>query len=72
MVLLSRFGLVKVSFMKKNRKFFILVIFVVAAILTPPDIVSQVLLGIPMMILFEIGIFLSSLSEKKRDNKTPS
>lgn len=72
MVLLSRFGLVKVSFMKKNRKYFILVIFIVAAILTPPDIISQVLLGIPMTILFEIGIFLSSLSEKKRDNKTPS
>ena len=72
MVLLNRFGLVKVSFLKKNRKLFILVIFVMAAILTPPDVVSQILLGIPMLALFEIGIILSSISEKKQNNKTPS
>ena len=72
MLLLSRFGLVNVSFIKKNRKYFVLVIFIVAAIVTPPDVVSQVLLAIPMMILFEIGIFISTLAEKKRDNKNPS
>jgi len=72
MVLLTRFGLVKISFLKKNRKLFILVIFIIAAVLTPPDVVSQILLGIPMLILFEIGILLSTAVEKKRNNKTPS
>jgi len=72
MVLLNRFGLVRVSFLKKNRKLFILVIFIIAAILTPPDVVSQILLGIPMLALFEIGIILSTISEKKQNNKTPS
>lgn len=72
MVLLTRFGLVKIDFLKKNRKLFILVIFIIAAILTPPDVVSQVLLGIPMLILFEVGILLSTAVEKKRNNKTPS
>ena len=66
MVLITRFGLLKVSLLKKNRKYFILVIFIVAAILTPPDIVSQVLLGIPMLILFEVGILLSTAVEKKK------
>ncbi len=72
MVLLTRFNIVKISLFKKNRKIFILVIFIIAAILTPPDVVSQVLLAIPMLALFEIGIILSSIFEKKKKLKTPS
>jgi sec-independent protein translocase protein TatC len=71
MVLLTKFNLVQISFLKKNRKVFVLVIFIIAAILTPPDVISQILLGIPMLILFEIGIILSSLI-KNKNNKTPS
>jgi sec-independent protein translocase protein TatC len=69
MVLLSRFGIVKVSFLKKNRKFTILIIFVLAAILTPPDVISQIILAGPMILLSEIGIFLASLVEKKKSKK---
>jgi sec-independent protein translocase protein TatC len=58
--------------LKRNRKYFILVIFIIAAILTPPDVISQVLLGIPMLALFEIGIILSGLFVKKAENKTSS
>lgn len=72
MVLLTRFNIVKISFLKRNRKYFILVIFIIAAILTPPDVISQVLLGIPMLALFEIGIILSGLFVKKAENKTSS
>ncbi|WP_184310547.1 twin-arginine translocase subunit TatC [Anaerosolibacter carboniphilus] len=68
MVLLSRFGILKVSFLKENRKFIILIIFVFAAILTPPDVISQIILAGPMILLAEIGIFLSGLVEKKREN----
>ncbi len=71
MALLTRFGLVKVDFLKKNRKIFILVIFIIAAILTPPDVVSQVLLAIPMLLLFEVGIILSTIISKKDKNETP-
>jgi sec-independent protein translocase protein TatC len=64
-----RFGIVKVRFLRKNRKYIILVIFVVAAVLTPPDIISQTLLALPMILLFELGIFLSRIVERKRDKE---
>ncbi len=70
MVLLSRFGILKVSFLKQNRKFIILIIFVLAAILTPPDVISQIILAGPMILLAEIGIFLAGLAEKKIVNDT--
>lgn len=72
MVLVTRLGLVKIEFLKKNRKMFILVIFIIAAILTPPDVISQILIGLPMLALFEIGILLSSMAQKREQTKTPS
>lgn len=69
MVIMTRFGIVKVRFLRKNRKYIILVIFVVAAVLTPPDIISQTLLALPMILLFELGIFLSRIVERKRDKE---
>lgn len=70
MVILTKFRVVKVSFLKKNRKYAILLIFIVAAILTPPDVITQTLLAAPMLLLFEVGIMLSSLVEKtNRKNK---
>ncbi len=66
MIILTRFNIVTVKFLKKNRKYIILIIFVVAAIITPPDVISQILLALPMLILFEIGIFFSKIVEKKK------
>lgn len=65
MFLLTRFGLFKVEFFIKYRKYMVLIIFVVAAILTPPDVVSQTLLAIPMLLLYEIGILLSRIGQKR-------
>jgi sec-independent protein translocase protein TatC len=73
MILLSGLGIVQVSFLKKNRKFIILIVFILAAVLTPPDIISQIILAGPMILLTEIGILLASLTEKKkrqRENDT--
>lgn len=69
MMILTRFGIVQVSFLKKNRKYMILVIFIVAAVLTPPDIISQSLLALPMVLLFEIGILLSSIVARKKKKR---
>ena len=69
MFLLTRFGLVKTSFYTKNRKYMILVIFVVAAILTPPDVISQTLLALPMMVLYEIGIIFSKIGSNEKEEK---
>lgn len=67
MIILTRFNIVTVRFFKKNRKYIILIIFIIAAIITPPDVISQILIALPMLVLFEIGIFFSTVVEKKKD-----
>ncbi len=69
MFLLTRFRILKSSFFTKYRKYMILIIFIIAAFLTPPDIVSQSLLAIPMMLLYEVGIILSKLGEKRKESQ---
>jgi sec-independent protein translocase protein TatC len=63
---LNRTGLVSIESLRKSRKFVILIIFVIAAMATPPDPISQVTLAIPLYCLFELGILLSLYSERKR------
>jgi len=58
---LNRFKLVNVSFFKKRRKYVILSIFVLSAFLTPPDVLSQVVISIPFYICFEGGILLTKI-----------
>lgn len=62
---LARIGIVSVDFLKTNRKYAILIIFIVAAILTPPDAVTQCLMAVPMVVLYEISIFGARLFGKK-------
>jgi sec-independent protein translocase protein TatC len=56
-MLLVRFDMVTVAKLRSFRGYFIVVAFVVAAVLTPPDVVSQLALAVPMCLLYEIGIF---------------
>jgi sec-independent protein translocase protein TatC len=63
---LNRTGLVSIAALNKSRKFVVLVIFIVAAMATPPDVISQVTLAVPLYILFELGILLSYLSSRRR------
>ncbi|NLL36687.1 MAG: twin-arginine translocase subunit TatC [Fretibacterium sp.] len=58
-------GLTTAKGLSKARKFIILAIAIIAAILTPPDVVSQVLLGIPMWLLYELSVVISRIVEKK-------
>jgi sec-independent protein translocase protein TatC len=62
---LSNLGIVNPSMLRKNRKYVILVIFIVAAIFTPPDVFSQIIMAIPLWILFEISILLSCIWRRK-------
>jgi sec-independent protein translocase protein TatC len=62
---LARLGIVSVDFLKKNRKYAILVFFTVAAILTPPDVVTQILMAIPLIALYEISIIGAKIFSKK-------
>ena len=64
--LLSKLGILKPSFMRKYRKHAIVLILLVAGILTPsPDVTSQLLLGVPFFILYELSIFISKMAQPK-------
>ena len=56
---LSKVGIVTPEFMRKYRKHAIVVTLIVSAILTPPDVMSQILMTIPLLILYEFSIFVS-------------
>ena len=63
---LSKIGLVTPSFLRKYRKHAVVVILIIAAIITPPDPLSQTIISIPLYLLFEISILISSRVEKQR------
>lgn len=65
-IVLTWVGILSPAFMKKHRKVVIFSSFIVAAFLTPPDIFSQVLLAIPMVILYEAGIIVSGIVSRKK------
>ena len=65
-VLLTGLGLIKADWLRKGRKIMIVVIFLLAAIITPPDVVSQILVALPMILLYELSIGLSSMVGKRR------
>lgn len=69
LTLLARVEFVSSVGLKKNRKFVIVGVFAAAAILTPPDPISQIGLGIPILLLYELSIFAVQFIEKKRDEK---
>jgi len=66
--LLARVGFIDSQYLKKRRKYVIIIIFAVAAILTPPDPITQIGLGIPLLILYELSILSVRLIEKKKNN----
>ena len=70
-VLMTQMGLVKVEWMRKARKGVIVVIFLVAAIITPPDIVSQVMVALPMMLLYQVSMLLCWGLMKLRRKREP-
>jgi len=65
LVLLSRIGVIDAKMLARQRKYAILLIFVFAAVMTPPDFISQVLMALPLMGLYELSILLSKLFGKK-------
>ncbi len=58
LLLLGWVGIVNVKFLRTNRKYAFLLVFVAGAMLTPPDVISQIALGIPLYMLYELGILL--------------
>ena len=65
---LSMAGLVTGDMLKKGRKYALIIIFAVAALITPPDIISQIAIGVPMILLYEATLFLLNRSDKSKKN----
>ncbi|MFC1883590.1 twin-arginine translocase subunit TatC [Thermodesulfobacteriota bacterium] len=65
---LSKMGIVTPQLLRQKRKYAILLTFVAAAILTPPDVVTQVMMAGPLIILYEIGIIISRVAKKKKED----
>jgi len=61
LVLLARIGVVDAKMLARHRKYAILLIFIFAAVMTPPDVISQLLMAIPLMGLYELSIILSKI-----------
>ncbi len=67
MVFMSMIGLIDARMLRKNRKYALLIVFILAAILTPtPDVINQCLLAIPLLFLYEISIWFVALIGKKK------
>jgi len=66
LTLMARAGLVTSKGLAERRKYSIVIAFVAAALLTPPDLISQIGLGVPIIILYEISIWLAKMAENKR------
>jgi len=64
-VMLTRMGVVTLEQLRSARPYFVVIAFVIAAVVTPPDVVSQLLLAVPMCLLFEVGLFAARFVRKR-------
>ena len=68
--LLARIGVVNSNYLKTRRRYVIVIIFAIAAILTPPDPITQVGLAIPLLLLYELSIFTVKFTEKIKEKES--
>ncbi len=66
--LLSRLGLLRPEWLAKGRKFAVLIIFIIAALITPPDVLSQLMTAVPMLALYELSVFVSRAAYRQRES----
>ncbi len=59
-LILSKYGLVTPTFLRQKRKYMIVILLIISAIITPPDVISQIMVCLPMMLLYEISIWVSA------------
>ncbi len=71
-IVLVKLGIVDVAKLKEARPYVIVGAFVIAAVVTPPDVVSQLMLAVPMCLLYELGIFLSRFVTRTRVDEVAS
>ncbi len=65
--ILTRLGIINAAWLRENRKYSLVVIFITAAVLTPPDVFTQTLMAGPLILLYEISIFVSKMAGRKKE-----
>jgi len=68
--ILTRLGIINATWLRENRKYSLVVIFIAAAVLTPPDVFTQTLMAGPLIILYEISILVSKMAGRKKEEPT--
>jgi sec-independent protein translocase protein TatC len=67
MFFLSRIGVVSSGSMSGNRKYAVVIIFIASAVFTPPDVISQFMMALPLMIFYEASVLLVRRAEKNKN-----
>jgi sec-independent protein translocase protein TatC len=69
-LILARLGIVNAEKLRRNQKYAVLIVFIIAAVITPPDVVSQFLMAVPLLILYELGIWIAKIFGKQPSPET--
>ena len=69
MYFLTKIGLVTPDFLRKYRKIAIVIVLILSAVITPPDVASQIVVSIPIVILYEVSIYISKIVLKREERK---
>jgi sec-independent protein translocase protein TatC len=69
MYFLSKVGLVTPEYLRSVRKYAIVIIIIVAGIITPPDVISQIIVSLPLLLLYEVSIWLSAKVEREQEKE---
>lgn len=69
MYFLTKIGLVTPEFLKRNRKYALVIVLILAAVITPPDISTQVIVAVPVLILYEVSIVISRIVLKREEKR---
>jgi sec-independent protein translocase protein TatC len=69
---ITRMGLVTPRFLREKRRHAYIIILIIAAIVTPPDVITQIILSTPLIVLYEISIFLAVIAHRKRNRSDTS
>jgi len=72
LMFLTKIGIATPAFLEQKRKVAIVIILVVSALITPPDVITQLILSGPLIILYEIGLVVCRITHKKRQEKLNS
>ena len=66
---LTKIGFVTPQILKKYRKFALVIVLIISAVITPPDIASQVIVAVPILILYQVSIFISRIVVRNQNKK---